>query len=293
MDIIVLRTFVSILDEGSFAAAARRMGVSRSLASKYITDLEQSLGARLLTRTTRTVRPTPIGEAYGAEIRTILNRLDTANEAVRKAVGNAAGVLKIGSPVAYTLRILQPHLRHFMETYPEIQLEVLLDDGTSDVIGDGFDAVIRVGYLDDSSLHARRLHQGKIILVATPEYLEKHGTPTQPADLLKHDCLHYTNLRTGDSWPFQREGETIQQKIHATFASNNTDLLYMMARDGVGVTLVPEFIAAKDVEDGRLVSLLPDYTLPMVPINIVFPTGKLMTAAMRAFLDFMGNLRLD
>lgn len=293
MDIIVLRTFLGILDEGSFAAAARRVGISRSLASKYISDLEDHLGARLLTRTTRRVRPTPVGQAYGDELREVLNRFDAANEAVRKAVGTASGVLKIGSPVAYTLQILQPHILRFMESYPAIQLEVLLDDGTSDVIGEGFDAVIRVGYLDDSSLHARKLHKGKIILVATPEYLARNGTPAQPSDLLQHDCLHYTNLRTGDSWPFQRDGETIQQKVNAMFSSNNTDLLYQMARDGAGVTLVPEFIAAKDVAAGRLISLLPDYTLPEVPINIVFPTGRLMTAAMRAFLDFMGNLRLD
>lgn len=293
MDIIVLRTFVSILDEGSFAAAARRMGISRSLASKYISDLEDSLGARLLTRTTRTVRPTTVGEAYGVQLRDVLGRLDAAHEGVRNAVGQAAGTLKIGSPVAYTLQVLQPHLRRFMETYPDIQLELLLEDGASDIIGDGFDAVIRVGHLADSSLHARRLHQGKIMLVATPDYIEKFGLPLLPADLKDHKCLHYTNLRTGDSWSFQRDGETIHQKIQPILASNNGDLLYRMALDGMGVTLLPEFIVEEDLRAGRLISLLPEYTMPHVPISILFPTGKLMTAAMRSFLDFMGDLRLD
>ena len=292
MDISVFRTFVSVVDEGSFAAAAQRMGISRSLCSKHIADLESDLGVRLLTRTTRKVTPTPTGLSCSRDLREILARLDRATEAAR-ATANPSGALKIGSPIFYTLKVLQPHLLDFMERFRDIRLQVVLDDGSSDIVGGGFDAVIRIGNLADSTLHARRLHSVRILLVGSPGYLDRSGRPERPADLLRHDCLHYTNLPGNLTWPLRRGSRTIRQPIRPSFSSNNTELLHAMAVNGKGLALLPEFVVRDDIAAGRLAVLMTDYALPDLPVNLVYPSGKLMTGAMRSFLDFATGLRLS
>ncbi|MCT4332136.1 LysR family transcriptional regulator [Paracoccus sp. YLB-12] len=292
MDVAVLRCFVSVLEEGGFAPAARRIGISRSLCSKYISDLEADLGTRLFTRTTRSVVPTAAGTFYATRVRDALRRLDEATEAVRAVSGNPAGPLKIGSPIAYTLKILQPHLLRFMETYPDIRLEVVLDDGRTDLIGEGYDAVIRIGQLEDSMLLARRLQEVPVMLVAAPAYLEADGIPQEPADLLRHRCLHYSNLRGAGTWPMQRGREMIHQRIQPVFSSNNGEMLRAMAVGGKGIAMLPQFVIGDEIEQGHLVSVLEDYRLPDLPISLVYPSRKLITAAMRHFLDFMENVDL-
>ena len=293
MDISVFRTFVSVVDEGSFSTAAQRMGISRSLCSKHVADLEAHLGVRLLTRTTRKVTPTPMGLSYSRDLREVLARLDAATESVKAASGNLSGTLKIGSPIFYTLKVLQPHLLDFMERHRDVQLQIVLDDGASDIIGDGFDAVIRIGNLKDSTLYARKLHTVRIMLVAAPDYLDRNGRPERPADLLRHDCLHYTNLPGNLTWPLRRGSRTIRQPVRPSFSSNNTELLHSMAVNGRGLALLPEFIIRDDVEAGRLVILMPEYALPDLPVSLVYPSGKLLTGAMRSFLDFASKLQLS
>lgn len=291
MDTSVLRTFVSVVDEGSFAAAAQRMGISRSLCSKHVADLEAALGVRLLVRTTRKVTPTPTGLSYSTRLRDILAQLDAATEAAKATTG-PAGALKIGSPIFYTLKVLQPHLLEFMEHYRDIRLQVVLDDGAPDIVGEGFDAVIRIGRLADSTLHARRLHAVRLMLVAAPDYLARCGSPVKPADLLDHDCLHYTNLPGNQTWPLRRGSRTIRQPIRPSFSSNNTALLHSMALSGRGLALLPEFMVSEDVAAGRLDVLMTDYALPDLPVSLVYPSGKLLTGAMRSFLDFVTKLHL-
>ncbi|MFN4060202.1 LysR family transcriptional regulator [Paracoccus hibiscisoli] len=293
MDIKVLRSFAAIVDEGSFAAAARRLGISKSTCSKMIADLEADLGTRLLTRTTRAVTPTAAGHAFHAQITDILTRLDAAFEGVRAASARPAGPLKLGVPVQYTLKVLQPHLMRFMEEYPDIQLDVVLDDSRSDMTRDGFDAVIRIGTLEDSSLHARRLHDANIMLVASPDYIARHGSPQRPADLRDHQCLHYTNLRGPGTWPLRQGSEVIYQKITPAFSSNNGELLRALAVGGKGIALAPEFQVADDLAQGLLVPVLPGHALPGVPIHLVYSTRKLVTASLAAFLDFAARLDLD
>ncbi|WP_372801456.1 LysR family transcriptional regulator [Paracoccus seriniphilus] len=293
METTVLRTFIAIIDEGSFSAAARRMGISRSICSKYITDLEHDLGTRLLTRTTRSVSPTAIGLEYSRRLREALRLMDEANEAVRVASDHPSGVLKIGAPVGYTLKVLQPHILRFTQEFPEIQLELVLDDGLANLVSDSFDAVIRIGNLEDSTLHARKLDEAEILLVASPDYVNNRGVPQAPADLLQHDCLHYTNLRGTGTWPMRRDGQVIFQRVQPVFAANNSEMLHKMALSGRGVTLLPKFAVADDLAEGTLVPLMSDYRLPGIPIHLVYPTGKLMTAAMRSFVDFITHLPRD
>lgn len=292
MDIKALRCFVAIIEEGSFAAAARRMGISKSQCSKMIADLEADLGTRLLSRTTRAVMPTAAGQQFHGQIVDGLARLDAAYEDARAASSRPSGPLKLGVPVQYTLKVLQPHLIRFMEEYPEIQLDVVLDDSRSDMTRDGFDAVIRIGTLEDSSLHARRLHDANILLVAAPDYVARHGSPERPADLRDHQCLHYTNLKGAGTWPLRQGSEVIYQKITPAFSSNNGELLRALAVSGKGIALAPEFLVADDLAQGLLVQVLPGHALPGVPIHLVYSTRKLVTAALAAFLDFAARMEL-
>lgn len=292
MDIRVLRSFAAIIDEGSFAAAARRIGISKSMCSKMIAGLEADLGTRLLTRTTRAVTPTAAGHDFHLRIADVLDRLDAAIEGARATSARPSGPLKLGVPVQYTLRVFQPHLIRFMEEYPDIQLDVVLDDSRSDMARDGFDAVIRIGTLADSSLHARRLHDARIMLVASPDYLARRGSPQRPADLRDHQCLHYTNLKGPGTWPLRNGTEVVYQKITPAFSSNNGELLRGLAVSGKGIALAPEFLVADDLAQGRLVAVLDDHALPGVPINIVYSSRKLVTASLAAFLDFVARLDL-
>ena len=293
MEIKVLRSFAAIIDEGSFANAARKVGISKSMCSKLISDLEADLGTRLLTRTTRAVKPTAIGLSFYAEVSEILARLDAATEAVRDASQRPSGPLKLGSPVQYTLKVFQPHLVRFMEEHPDIQLDVTLDDGRSDMTRDGFDAVIRIGNLEDSTLHARKLHDARIMLVASPGYIAEKGSPDSPAQLRDHHCLHYTNLRGPSTWPLRHQNEVIYQKITPAFSSNNGELLRSLAVAGKGIALAPEFQVADDLAQGRLVPVMADYALPGVPVHVLYSSRKLVTAALASFLDFVGGLNLD
>lgn len=290
METAVLQTYVHIVEDGSFASAARRMGISKSMCSKNISDLEAFLGARLLTRTTRSVKPTVVGVEYYARVKEVLERLDLANEAVRTSANHAAGPLKIGAPISYTLRVLAPCIIRFMEHHPEIQLEAVLDDKCSDLIGDGLDAAIRVGELDDSSLHVRRLNGSKTHVVAAPGYLAAHGAPQRPGDLSAHRCLHYSNMRGSTTWPFLHDNEVIYQKIHPAFSANNGDIILASALAGQGIAFMPEFLITDALRDGRLVQVLDDYTLPEMPISLVYPSRKNMSATLRAFLDFTAEV---
>lgn len=289
MDTAVLRTYVHIIEEGSFAGAARRMGVSRSLVSKYVSDLEARLGAQLLTRSTRSLSPTELGRSYFEQVREILQHLDDADDSVRQGVGMVAGKLRIGAPVTFTLQVLNPHVMRFMEAYPDVRLDLSLDDGCVDPVAAGFDATIRVGVLDDSSMRARHLCEVDTVLVASPEYLAEHGTPTEPADLSAHRILYYTNTKSAGTWPFRRGNEVIHQKVTPAFSTNNGDMIRTAALDGQGVALTVGFQVAADLAAGRLVPILTNYGLPELPVSVIWPSSRNMGAALRAFVDFLGQ----
>lgn len=286
MDTAILQTFAYIIEEGSFAAAARRMGISKSMCSKHINDLEASLGARLLTRTTRSVKPTPLGIEYHAKVQRILDLLHEANEQVKTQTAKAAGPLKIGFPASNAVSTLYPDLLKFMETFPEIQLEAVLDDNCTDLVSESYDAVIRIGELDDTSMIVRKLDSIPTYVVASPEYLERHGTPQRPSDLAQHRALHYTNMRGSGTWAFRLGREVMHQKIHPTFASNNGDVIRAAALAGQGVAYQPEFLVKDDLASGRLVQILAEYRMPDLPLSVVYPSRRNPSAALRAFIDF-------
>ncbi len=286
MDTNTLRAFVLIIEEGSFSAAARRLRISKSMCSKYISDLEDSLGARLLTRSTRSVKATGIGLEYYNKVRRILDLLDEANESTKATSETITGHLRIGSPVSYSLRVLRPHILNFIEKYPGIHLETVFDDNKNDLIADGFDAVIRIGDLDDTNMIARRILSTKCMIVAAPEYLANHGTPNSPSELVSHQALHYTDVNTTETWPCQSNNEILWYKITPRFSSNNGEIILDAAIAGHGIAYLPEFLVADALKSGKLVQVLTAFNRPDLPISIVYPSRKNISAALRALLDF-------
>lgn len=290
MDISVLQTYLHVVEEGSFAAAARRMGISKSLCSKNVSDLEAMLGVRLLSRTTRSVTPSTAGSDYYRKVKTILTSLDEANEAIRSLSATPSGTLRLSAPTSYTMAILRPHMLRFMEEFPEVKLDAVLEDRVSDLSMEGLDAAIRIGWLADSSLVARHLHDICVFIVATPGYLERHGTPMQPTDLSAHQCLHFSGLRGSRTWPFQDGDEMVHQKIEPVFSSNNIELIRAAALDGKGLALLPDHVVGADIEAGRLVRVLRSHATRRVPVHLVYPTRRNMSAALRAFIDFTAKV---
>lgn len=286
MDTNSLRAYALIIEEGSFSAAARRLGISKSMCSKYISDLEDSLGARLLTRSTRSVKATAIGDEYYQKVRRILDLLDDANEHAKAESGKITGRLRIGMPASYSLLALQPHILRFLECYPDIQLESIFDDRRTDLIAEGFDAVIRIGELDDSSMIARRVDSAKCLIVASPAYLQQHETPVHPSDLVNHKVLHYTNIRSAATWPFQNGNELVWQKIYPRFSSNNGEIIRDAALAGHGIAYSPEFLIRDELASGALIPILTEFARPDLPISIVYPSRKNISAALKAFLEF-------
>ncbi|MFP1645800.1 LysR family transcriptional regulator [Pontitalea aquivivens] len=292
METNILRAYALIVEEGTFSAAALRLGISKSMCSKHISDLEQTLGARLLTRSTRSVKPTAIGVEYYAKVRRILDLLDEVNECVKLESATATGKLRIGSPVSYSLRLMQAHILQFLQDYPGIQLESVFDDRKSDLIAEGFDAVIRIGDLEDTSMVARRLDSVKTLVVATPDYLHQHGTPERPGDLASHKVIHYTNMQGAETWPFQKDDELIWQKVHPRFSSNNGEIIRLAALAGHGIAYLPEFLIAEDLQAGTLVPIMTEFRRPDLPVSIIYPSRKNPSAALKAFLDFASRMPL-
>lgn len=288
MDLSVMESFVAVVEEGSFSAAARRLGLSKSLTSKRISDLEALLGVRLLARSTRSVSATGAGREYYQRLKGILGDLTAAHEAVRQQGETPRGRLRIAAPVTYTRRVLQPALNRFMQEYPEVELEVVLDDGPRNLVEEGLDAAVVAGALEDSSLYARRLRGTTVHVVATPAYLDRAGRPARPSDLEGHRILHYTNLRTARGWPFRcPDGALHHQKIVPAFSANNGDVIRDAALEGLGIAFLPEFLISDALASGRLEPLLVPFGLPEVPIHLVYPHRKHASAALRAFLDLI------
>lgn len=287
MDTNILQTYVHVVEEGSFAAAARRMGISRSQASKYIADLEADLGTRLLQRSTRSLRMTDLGQRYYDRVRRILEDLRCANEDIREASSKVAGRLRIGVPKIYMMSTLQPVVSDFMLEFPEVTLDLVLTEGRSDLHQDGLDAAIMGGRLPDSTLFARRLHTVSAMMVASPAYLAEAGAPAAPEDLAERRCLHHSLISETTVWPLMRKGEVTWQRVNAVLQANNWEMLRAAALSGQGISVLPESLIAEDLAAGRLVQVLADYPIQDVVIQLVYADARHATAALKAFIDFL------
>jgi DNA-binding transcriptional LysR family regulator len=285
-----MAVFVKVVESASFAAAARHFGMSPAMVSKHVQSMEERLGVRLLNRTTRRVSPTEVGQNYYEHCQRILAEMENADRAAGDLQTVPRGLLRVTAPVSFSLRHIGPAIAEYLAAYPNVSIELSLDDPYVDLVEERFDLAIRVGRLADSSLTARKLCSVTMMLCAAPAYLQANGTPQTPDDLTKHNCLVYTYTTPQSAWRFfDRDGEEHVVRISGRFLANNGDALRAMALRGVGIILAPDFIVEEDVEAGHLIRLLPDYTTQETPVHAVYPHGRLMSAKTRTFIDFLAK----
>lgn len=283
-------TFAAVVDCGGFSAAAQRLKVTKSAVSKQVARLEERLGARLLNRTTRRLSLTEAGQAFHRHCLRILAEAEEAELAVSHLHAEPRGLLRLSAPMSFGLRHLAPALCPFLARWPELSIEVSYDDRLVDVLAEGFDVVVRISRLADSSLIARKLAPARRICVAAPGYVEAHGMPLHPADLAHHQCLLYTLQTTADTWPLvHADGTRSDTAIDGRVRMNNGDALREAAVAGLGVILTPTFIVGDDLTSGRLVRVLPEWEAPEIAVYAVYPPGRHLSAKVRAFVDYLAG----
>jgi DNA-binding transcriptional LysR family regulator len=283
--------FVQLAQAGSFVAAARQAGISPSAVSKSLVRLEQRLGARLLQRSTRQLSLTTEGKLFLARSVTILAEMQAAQE---ELAGNLAprGRLRLGLPELGGLFL--PALAEFSRQHPAIALDLDFSDALADVVGDGFDAVIRIGAPRDSRLAARKLGQFRSCLVASPAYLARHGTPSHPPELQQHACLHYRFRHSGkiEQWQLRQEADAAPLDLPVSMVCNNVEARLHFARQGLGIAWLPDFHVRGALADGSLVEVLTDYAITDHRAHscwLLWPSGPHLAPKVRALVDFLAE----
>ncbi|HEU0223768.1 MAG TPA: LysR family transcriptional regulator [Paracoccaceae bacterium] len=284
MELEDLRSFVEVVESGGFNRAARRLGVSKSIVSRRITRLEAALGTRLVSRTTRGISPTEAGLEFKARSERILADLEEAHEAVAQRAAGVVGCLRLSAPLSFGLRHVAPVLAEMARRHPRLELDVSYSDRHVDLIGERFDAAIRIGMLRDSSLVARRIAPVRSVLVASPDYLARHGRPSVPADLAQHECLIYTGRSEAD-WQFRAGNRTISIRPEGRLRSDSGDALLQWAIGGLGIAEIPSFLLADAIESGRLAPVLLDHPMPEGGIHVVRPPGPRVPGKVRLLID--------
>ena len=282
-----MQIFVEVARAAGFSAAANKIGLSRAQVSKSVMQLEQHLGARLFNRTTRRISLTEIGKAYLDRCIDILQDIDETEAMAGAQTQEPRGRLTLSAPTSFGILHLRRAIPAYLRQHPQVQISLNLADRFIDVVDEGFDLVIRIAELQDSSLIARRLAPCRRLLCASPAYLDQHGTPQVPQDLAIHHCLVYSNELKPDTWRLQGPEGMESVRVNGPICADNGDILRAAAVEGLGVTLLPTFIIGPDLEAGRLRQVLADYCPPPISINAVFPSRRYLSAKVRSFVDFM------
>jgi len=282
MEIEDIQAFVTVAEAGGLTAAAGRLGVSKSIVSRRIARLEKSLGATLLTRTTRGASLTEAGATFREHATRISAEADAARDAISPD-GKVRGRLRVAAPLSFGPTHFAPVLAELARRYPELEIQSSYSDRAVDLVAEGFDAAIRLGVLHDSSLVARRITAFGGTLVASPAYLEKRGTPRTPDELHAHDAVN----RVNDEWPLLHEGRVINVHPRSRFTADNGAALVPAVLVGLGIALLPDFLIAEHLASGALVAVMPDYPMPEAGVYVVRPPGGNAPCKVRVLIDIM------
>jgi len=282
-----MQTFVTVADLQGFAPAARKLGLSPPAVTRLIASLEERLGTRLLQRTTRKVALTDAGARYLERIRRILADIEEAELAAESERTRPAGRLVISAPVGFGRLHVSPVMSAYLNRYPEVSGELRLEDRTVSLVEDGVDLAVRIGQLPDSSLVARQVGDMRRIVVASPAYLKAHGEPKTPEALTHHQIIQFGGSALTADWRFARDGEEFRINVTPRFTSNVADAAIQYALAGGGLTRVLAYQAADAIKRGRLKIVLQKFEIAALPIHIVYPTSRLLSAKVRAFIDLV------
>lgn len=283
-----MRAFIDVVEAEGFSAAARKIGRSKALLSKYVRELEDELGALLLNRTTRQFSLTEAGHTYYRRATEIVREIDSLADAVRDSSGDVRGRIKLTAPRTFADAPVGQSLIDFAKEHPDIVLDIYLDDRFVDLVEEGYDLAIRITRLENSSLIARKLAPFGIKICGAPELIERYGRPAQPQDLARMPCVIDTNGRWLSNWPFTNEqGEPFTVAVTGRLEVNSPQSVRAAAVAGLGFATMPDFIARPALDDGSLVSVLDDYLPRGGGIFAVYPHRRYLPAKVRVFVDFL------
>lgn len=283
-----MRCFMEVVDKGSVTRAAESMSIAPSAVSRRIKDLEARLGAQLLTRTTRSMSLTEAGQGFYDRCQAILAQVDEAESEVSNASCALHGPLRVAAPLSFGVGYLSPILAGFAAANPELELDIDLSDRQVDLVSEGFDLAVRIGTLRDSSMIARKLCEVRTLLVASTAFLDGHGRPARPAEMKDWPALAYVGSERHDIWRYRDpEGRAGSVQVRVAMRSNNGEVLRDAAAAGLGVTLQPSFIVSDALREGRLESVLRDYSWSDLAVHVVYPQTRHLSAKSRAFIDFL------
>jgi len=282
-----MQTFVRIIDAGGISRAADQLDIVKSAVSRRLSDLESRLGVQLINRSTRKFTLTDTGRAYYDQCIRLLNDLEEVESSLSSEYKKVTGKLRISTPLSFGLSHLGPVIKDFIDLYPDVSLDLDLNDRQVNLVEDNFDLAIRIGVLEDSQLIARRLFKLNAVAVASPEYLAIHGTPTHPNDLNQLEMIGYS-LSSRDYLNYQStNGESGSIKPNIIHSFSNGDFIRQMVLSGIGFTLTPSFIVYKEIEEGSLIPFLSNYNWLEANAYAVYPPTRHLSHRVRAFIDFM------
>jgi DNA-binding transcriptional LysR family regulator len=280
--------FVRVVETGSFSKAAREFATTQPTVSKQIAATEERLNVRLLNRNTRGVSLTESGALYYEKCKIIVRETEEADNIVRLRQTQAQGMLRIGTSVAFGRRVIVPLALDFMKRHPQVQLDLSFEDRYTDLVSQGLDVAVRMGKLADSSLGARYLGANPWVMVASPRYLKKYGTPKKPRDLSGHAALIYSSVLGDDVWRLiSPRGEAVTVPVAGRLRSNNLSAVLAAARNGLGIAAMPRYVAADSLAAEQVLEVLADHSLPEQEIHAVFPSPKLVPGKVQAFVAYL------
>ncbi|MGB9149468.1 MAG: LysR family transcriptional regulator [Burkholderiales bacterium] len=282
-----MRTFSAVVDAGSFVGAADALQLSKAAVSRYVSDLEARLGVRLLNRTTRHLSLTDEGQVFYGRCIELLAGVDEAETEITSRSGSASGLLRINAPVTFGIQHLAHLWGEFRTLNPKVLLDISLSDRLVDLVDEGYDIAIRIASLPSSTLISKRLATTRMVLCASRPYLERHGTPRHPADLVTHDIISYSYWSTKDEWYFDGPDGKVSVKTHPCIHTNSGDTCRLAALAHQGIILQPSFLVGEDLKNGTLIELMPSFHSIELGIYAVYPTRKHVAPKLRALIDFL------
>lgn len=285
-----LRIFARVVELGSFSRTAESLRLSQSTVTKNVAWLESHVGARLINRNTRGAAPSELGAAYYEKCKAILALIEESDDLVRSRDAGLEGFLRVSTSVALGEAVVGPMLVPFMRDHPRLRIELVCEDSYVDLIAQGVDIALRMGRLDDSSLGARLLGSNPWVMAAAPSYLERRGCPAGPDDLAGHDCIVYSSVHGDAVWRLRAEaGEDEARAVNGVFRSNNLPALLSAARAGLGIAILPRYVADGALAEGELVRLLPGHSLPEQSLYAVFPSPRLVPRKVRVLIRHLAG----
>lgn len=282
-----MEVLVAVADAGSFAAAARTLDLTPAMVGRHVQALERHLGAQLIQRTTRQQRFTEVGLSFTQDARRVLEQVRWAETAVERNRSEPQGQLRVSVAVALGQVVIGPLVADFLMRFPQVSVELHLSDSVADLVGEGFDAAIRIGPLHADGMVARPLRPYRMVIAGAPAYFERHGEPQRAVDLARHACLSHSVWQRRSEWALSDGRETLQWPQTARFTANQGDALRRAALRGLGLVLQPEVLLAEDLAAGRLRAVLPDCVPPARPVHLVYPPDRQRLPKLGAFIDAM------